>query len=270
MTDTTKNGSGSWAMSCDPREYARMRAEAVNGLQGELTGYDCPKCRNRGYTAYPREDGTFYVVPCDCVKIRHSVREMELSGLKSCISELTFDRFHASHSWQKAAKAGAEQYAADPKGWLLFCGQPGSGKTHLCTAACRQLLLGGRSVRYMSWRDKTAELKTVSLEREARKAIMDDLKKTEILYIDDLFKPIADENGKTFPTKADVGLAFELLNFRYVNRLPTLISTELMPQELVKIDEPTGSRILEMADTHIYAIKRDTNRNYRLRNVKLL
>ena len=53
----------------------------------------------------------------------------------------------------------------------------------------------------------------------------------------------------------------------YINHLTTIISTEKMPQELVEIDEATGSRIIEMAGGNVYAISRNTSRNYRLRNM---
>ena len=67
-----------------------------------------------------------------------------------------------------------------------------------------------------------------------------------------------------------MGLAFEIFNYRYNNRLSTIISTEKTPQELVEIDEATGSRIAEMCGKNIYAIRRDPKRNYRLREVMAL
>ncbi len=49
--------------------------------------------------------------------------------------------------------------------------------------------------------------------------------------------------------------------------LPTIISTEKTPQELVEIDEATGSRIIEVAGGNVYSIGRDQKRNFRLRGV---
>ena len=46
-----------------------------------------------------------------------------------------------------------------------------------------------------------------------------------MLYIDDLFKPTYDDFGKPrSPTAADIKLAFEIINYRYVNQKTTIIS----------------------------------------------
>lgn len=251
----------------DPIAHARMKADTINGTSGNLTGYDCPECKNRGYHVIPREDGSISTRDCECMKIRRCVWEMEKSGLKNIIKEKTFETYADAEPWQKAIKAGAHAYADTLEGWLLFCGQSGSGKTHLCTAVCRHRLLSGDEVRYMPWRDKVAELKAMSLDSERRGEIISGYKTAQILYIDDLYKVGRATDGSSNPTGADVSLAFEIINHRYINHLPTIISTEKTPQELVEIDEATGSRIIEMAGGNVYSISRDQKRNYRLRNV---
>lgn len=267
MRSLSLNLPGRSVPSYDPEAFARMKADTINGAPGDLTGYDCPQCRNRGYIALPKEDGGVAFRECGCMSIRRCVWEMEKSGLKNIIREKTFEAYHAAEPWQRAIKAGAERYAAEPKGWLLFCGQSGSGKTHLCTAVCRQLLLNGNEVRYLPWRDKIAELKAMALDSERRTEILNGFKNARVLYIDDLFKTGRAADGSASPTGADIGLAFEIINYRYINHLPTLISTEKKPQELVEIDEATGSRILELCGENVFSIARDPRRNYRLRQV---
>lgn len=152
--------------------FARMKADTINTTPGNLTGCDCPKCLNRGNVAIPRDDGGISIRDCDCMKVRRCFWEMEKSGLKNIISEKTFEAYTATEPWQQTIKAGAMAYAQNPDGWLLFCGQPGSGKTHLCTAVARHRLLVGDEVRHMSWRDKVAELKALSLDSERRGGII--------------------------------------------------------------------------------------------------
>ena len=267
MDRVNLNPFGLSAQKYDPVEHGRMKADTMNGISGTLTGHDCPKCLNRGTIAYPREDGSIYTRECDCMKIRRCVWEMEKSGLKNVIRELTFEAYTTTDSWQKTLKDGAMSYADKLEGWLLCCGQSGSGKTHLCTAVCRQRLLSGDEVRYMPWRDKIAELKSMSLDSERRSEIIASYKTAVILYIDDLYKVGRAADGTSNPTGADVSLAFEIINHRYINHLPTIISTEKTPQELVEIDEATGSRIIEMAGGNVYSIGRDQKKNYRLRGV---
>ena len=251
----------------DPAASAKMKADTINNTAGELTGHDCPKCLNRGNIAIPGENGGVSFRECDCMRIRRCVWEMEKSGLKNIINEKTFEAYSATESWQEKIKAGAMAYANKLEGWLLFCGQSGSGKTHLCTAICRQCLSAGDEVRYMPWRDKVAELKAMSLDSERRAEIINGYKAAQILYIDDLYKVGKATDGTSNPTGADISLAFEIINHRYINHLPTIISTEKTPQELVEIDEAIGSRIIEMASGNVYAIARDQRRNYRLRGV---
>lgn len=261
------NTYGLSGQSFDPVALAKMKAETINSSPGNLTGYDCPKCNNRGHIALPKEDGGISFQDCDCMRIRRCIWEMEKSGLKNIIREKTFEAYNATEPWQKQLKAGATAYADNPVGWLLFCGQSGSGKTHLCTAVCRHRLLAGDEVRYMPWREKIGEIKAMSLDSERRADILHGFRTAQILYIDDLYKTGRAADGSSNPTGADIGLAFEIINYRYINHLATIISTEKTTQELVEIDEATGSRMIEMAEGHIFSIARDTKRNYRLRGV---
>ena len=261
------NPFGMSVQSFDPLAFAKMKADSINNTPGGLTGYDCPKCRNRGFIALVKEDGGISTQECECMKIRRCVWEMEKSGLKNIIREKTFEAYSTTEPWQKQLKDGASAYAENPAGWLLFCGQSGSGKTHLCTAVCRHRLLTGDEVRYMPWREKISEIKGLSLDSERRAEILNGYKNAQILYIDDLFKVGGSAEGSSNPTVADIGLAFEIVNHRYINHLPTIVSTEKTPQELVEIDEATGSRIIEMAGVNVYSVGRDQKRNYRLRCV---
>jgi chromosomal replication initiation ATPase DnaA len=56
---------------------------------------------------------------------------MKRSGLKNIIKDYTFDKFEDSEPWQQAIKKASMEYAENPEGWFLLCGQSGAGKTHL-------------------------------------------------------------------------------------------------------------------------------------------
>ena len=65
-----------------------------------------------------------------------------------------------------------------------------------------------------------------------------------MLFMYDLFKL---QHVKD-PSAADVGLAFDLIDYRYCNRkLITIISTERTVDEMKSIDEAIGGRIYEMS-----------------------
>ena len=256
--------------SFDPVVFARLKADSYNKVKGNLTGLDCPKCLNRGNIAMAKEDGSLAFTECGCMKARRSFWKMEKSGLKNVIKEMTFERFQADEPWRQNIKAAAMAYADSMTGWLLFCGQVGSGKTHLCTAICRHRLILGDEVRYMPWRDEITRLKASSLDNEDREKLISELKNAQILYIDDLFKNGRAADGSSNPTGADVSIAYEIIDHRYRNHLTTIVSTEKTPQELIEIDEATASRIIERAKGHTIQISRNPGRNYRLRDATVV
>ena len=227
----------------DAMAFAHQQTEWYNNAEGHLDqedGYDCPICRNKGYLRVVTEEGGIpnaWMRPCQCQKVRQSIRQMRRSGLQHIIQDYTFAKFQATEPWQQKLKAAAQAYAQSLEGWFFFGGQSGSGKTHLCTAICRQALHQGRQVRYMLWRDDVSRIKAVANQGEEYNAAIAPYKHAELLYIDDLFK-----TGRSFdsrsprPTTADVNVAFEILNYRYTAKLPTIVSSECVLDDLIQID----------------------------------
>ena len=254
-----------------PEEWERYRADDFNkqpGTLNEADGYNCQQCLNRGYVMKvvqtPRGWWTTEQATCKCMSVRKTIRRMKRSGLKDIIKDYTFDKYETTESWQKTVKDAAFEYAKNPVGWFFLGGQPGIGKTHLCTAICRDFLLAGKEVRYMLWRDEAPRLKSLVNDPEYGPAIKP-YKEAEVLYIDDLFKTGKGDRGeKQRPTGGDINLAFELLNYRYNDpKLLTIISSECTMNDLLDIDEAVGSRVAERAK--VLSMKPDRSKNYRLR-----
>lgn len=235
----------------DMLEYTRRKIESANSIPGKLTGYDCPLCLNRGYIHHMRDNGEEYVRECECMVQRRAQAMLRKSGLVDTIQRYTFDTWQTPEVWQEKAKALAEKYVSEKSGWFLAAGRSGSGKTHLCTAICAELLKANVEVRYVLWRDIAVMAKAAVTDDEEYFRIVDPLKSVPVLYIDDLFKTgnERDRNGNTVqkaPTTGDVNLAFEILNNRYNDtKKLTIISTERSIDDLLDIDEATGSRIYE-------------------------
>lgn len=226
-------------MSLD--EYRQWQCDEENKLHGDLTGYDCPECLNRGYFAAV-DHGYRVIRECRCMAIRRNAKRLENSGLKDMIRRYTFDTWETPDEWQKRAADIAKQFVSERSGWFLCAGHSGSGKTHLCTAICGELMEAGLDVRYMLWRDIAVRAKAMVNDEDGYENLVSPLKRVRVLYIDDLFK-----TGKgQEPTTADVNLAFEILNSRYNDdQKITIISTERTVSELLDIDEAVGSRIYE-------------------------
>jgi DNA replication protein DnaC len=80
------------------------------------------------------------------------------------------------------------------------------------------------------------------------------LKEIEVLFIDDLFK------GRKTATDWQLEQLFEVVNYRYLNHLPILISSERDIDEICGEDEGIGARIYQMSKD----LKGEEGLNYRL------
>ena len=69
--------------------------------------------------------------------------------------------------------------------------------------------------------------------------------------------------GKT--TESDKNIMFEIINYRYINHLPIIVSSEYDINALLNFDEAIGSRIYEMCKDYLVEIEKDLKNNYRLR-----
>ena len=262
------------APAFDQVEWEQKKADDYNASTGdlnELDGYDCPICKNKGSIMmvevldnWPRPR----MRDCKCMAMRYTIARMKRSGLQNIITECTFEKYEELDPWHTSVKKRAMAYAANPSGWFFIGGQSGAGKSHLCTAICRSALLRGERVQYMMWVDDAAKLKGIVNEGDEYVREVDRFKKAPILYIDDLFK-VQNDNGQNRgkPTPADVRLAFEIINFRVVSKMPTIISSEFTLAELVDIDQAVAGRIAEMAESNAISITPDISKNYRLRKV---
>lgn len=262
------------APAFDQVAWEQKKADDYNASTGdlnELDGYDCPACKNKG-TIMTVEVQDNWPRPrmrdCKCMAMRYTIARMKRSGLQNIITECTFDKYEELDPWHKDVKQRAKAYAAAPSGWFFMGGQSGAGKSHLCTAICRTFLLRGEQVQYMMWVDDAAKLKGIVNEGDEYVREVDRFKKSPVLYIDDLFK-VQNDNGQNRgkPTPADVRLAFEIINYRVVSKLPTIISSEFTLGELVDIDQAVAGRIAEMAEFNAINITPDIKKNYRLRKV---
>lgn len=256
----------------DERAFVQFKVDCENKKEGDENtrdGYDCPICKNKGVIWSVAEyRGSYKEVAgdCKCKPIRNSIMRMKRSGLEDVIKEYTFEKFEATEPWQEAIKSQAMEYAKNHEGWFFIGGQSGCGKTHICTAICRSLLLEGNEVYYMKWRDDISKLKAMAMDAEEREKALDKIKNTKVLYIDDLFKNGQNPDGTApRPTSADINLAFEIINHRCCKKdLITIISSEMQMADLIDIDEATGGRICKKAIT--LNIAKNRSRNYRTKN----
>lgn len=195
---------------------------------------------------------------------KYAEKILDMSGISAAFKARTFENFDGKVSGTaEAAKKLCMDYADSfekieltRNNGLALLGNPGSGKTHLTIAIANALLARRIPVLYMQYREVVMQLKRLVLDEEEYNRVLNRYKKTRVLLVDDLFK------GKI--TESDINIVFELLNYRYINAMPTILSSELDASALLSLDEGVGSRIIEMCKGRILEIK-GKQHNYRLR-----
>ncbi len=234
--------------------------------------FKCERCQDRELIEFTDENGNNWWRPCSCVAARKAERMLAKSGLADVIEQQTFNSFEVNTEAQARIKQTAERYLAalsDPqirynprRPWLYIGGNPGSGKTHICTAICGEILKQNIGVKYMQWLEESRRLKA-SVNDDDFEDQVQDYVKASLLYIDDLFKQKYVPDPRF--SEADIKIAFTILNARYLMNKPTIISSEWnLIEQLLPADEGVFSRVYERCKDYTVIISRDPANNYRL------
>ncbi len=246
-------------MDTDKLTDMLARARAGQLRAAPEARYKCPICRDTGFILQTDEGGHEVASRCRCW-----AKELwRLSGILDGNSVKTFANFNTRGIPQLVnARHKAEAYAEGFTGFehdrhnsIMFSGQVGAGKTHLGIAVCQVLIKAGVAVAYMAYRNVVTKLKQSVTDEGAYSRELKRYTDTRVLYIDDLLK------GRF--TETDVNIMYEILNHRYMNHLPVIISTEKTQEDLMDFDEAVGSRIIEMCRGNIITLK-GNELNYRI------
>ena len=226
--------------------------------------YNCSICKDTGYIIIPQEHAQPIMRPCKCREMDKVKKLWKSSGINSENLDKTFKNFEIWNDVSRNMKDTATNYYLrydniknSRRNSILLCGNPGSGKTHIALALANSFLKKKElKVIYMPYRDVITGLKQNILDKEYYKKMLSKYQSCDVLLIDDLYK------GKVNET--DINIMFEIINYRYLNHLPLIVSTEFTVEKLLSFDEAIGSRIYEMSKDFIVEIEGIEN-NYRLR-----
>lgn len=247
----------------------------------EESSYNCLKCKDTGSYLVRKKNGYYvrgveieqdYYVECECSKMLKTNRLIRSSAITEEFQKMSFKNFTSDgvHPIVAEMKSKANQYytAFDDiknlrQNSIMLIGQPGCGKTHLLTAISNYLMhIKQVPVLYFPYKDGMNDIAANNFER--KNEIMERMKSVDVLFIDDLFKPIG---GKVDVKHWQTEIIFEVVNYRYLNNMPLLISSELSLDDMLYIDEALTSRLFEMAEDFTVTVKKDMKINYRLRKV---
>ncbi|MCY8949999.1 ATP-binding protein [Bacillus atrophaeus] len=272
--ETHKTQSTDAAMAAILKKLQERSAQFSAGSGGseEKAEYECAKCKDQlGYIE--NRDGYEIWVRCKCIERRRIRKLMNSSDITAEFEKLQFKNFttEGKPAVVKDTYDTAVEYYKDfdsirstRSNSIALLGQPGSGKTHLLTAISNKLIKSKNiAVQYFPYVEGFNDLKDDfdKLEEKLKR-----MKEVEVLFIDDLFKPL---NGKPRATDWQVEQTYSVINYRYLNHKPILISSELDIEKLVKIDEALGTRIYEMCADYCVIIKGDRMQlNHRLAGLR--
>lgn len=154
----------------------------------------------------------------------------------------------------KEARRLAEEYAAEPRGWLVLCGPSGCGKTHLAAAIANYCLDAGRPALFVIVADFLDHLRRASAagEEPSDKAF-ENACQAPLLILDDLTL-----SGSTPWAKEKL---FQIINFRFNGQLPTVITLRTVAEDLeerfyTRLSDPALSRVCLVADWRTQGMER--------------
>ena len=202
----------------------------------------CPTCKGAGWIRVdvPVGDPNFgRAVMCDCLMAdvqERNLRDLRTKSNLDALSHLTFETFDPSVPGVADALAAAREFARDTRGWLIFYGGFGAGKTHLAAAIAHELVKGRTSVLFQVVPALLNEIRAAFNPSSPVQSheLFDAILRVNVLILDDL-----GEENETPWVREQLYLIF---NHRYNYRLPTVVTTN---RPLDAIDPRIRSRMFD-------------------------
>ena len=215
----------------DPKRRKELLTNIDEGLKASNLDA-CPVCRGSKFV-HPRKDGKVdysNVVPCECVRAeREEARRQNLikfCELPSRGREMTFENFKLSPPLQEAYNACLDLAEGRSTRWITMMSKTGRGKTHLGIAVCNRWLAAGKPAKYANVTLLLDELRAAFSKDgdgsfQARYHIF---LTVPLLMLDDL--------GTENPTPWAQEHLYELIDYRLMHELPTIVTTNLTFPEI--------------------------------------
>jgi DNA replication protein DnaC len=201
---------------------------------------ECPICHGVGFVRQnlPISDPNFgRLVPCTCQANHRDGKQAAITANLNRLVDYankTFDNFSVKgrmglgdeqEKSLNVARSHAEQFSRDLKGWLLFCGGYGCGKTHLAAAIANHAAGLGIPTLFLTVPDLLDTLRaSFNSAEDPYASRFEEIRNVQLLVLDNLWT----QNATSWALEK----LFQLFDHRYVKRLPTVVTTDMDLEEL--------------------------------------
>ena len=213
--------------------------------------YTCPICRDGGWITPRGMDGKpLYdkTIRCEC-RAQADWEKKQAAYLKRCelppaTDDRTFETYKTGNNASlKEALEAAKDVINKKLVFLTLVSDVDHGKTHLAIAICRAWLGKGKSAKYAFVPLLLDELKAGFKQEgdHSYDSTFNFYQKVELLVLDDL--------GAEHKTAWSIEKLETIIDYRYINELPTVITTNCSPDEFTsrirsRIQRAKNSRIV--------------------------
>ena len=222
---------------------SKNTSTGIESVAESLGKPGCPICGGIGFLRLdvpPGHKKFGRLEPCECRsgEIAQNARQRlyEMSNLDR-LSHLTFENFRSSGnpkaefispqevSSLQEAESASEEFANRLQGWLMLEGAYGCGKTHLAAAIANACVHRGIPTLFITVPDLLDSLRFAYGSPETTfEARFEEIRNAELLVMDDF----GTQNATAWAQEK----LFQIINYRYINKLPTVITTNLILDEI--------------------------------------
>ena len=247
--------------------------ENARSLPHLVPDFSCKVCRGARFVRLnlPPDHADFgKAVACRCASEESDEQRFERLQRYSSIGPLARLTFQNLISRGRATSAreqeqyrrcvdDASTFATAPDGWIVLSGASGCGKTHIAAAIVNRLLEHGSPALFVVVPDLLDHLRAAYQPgaEVGYDELFERVRNTPVLVLDDL--------GTQAPTAWAQEKLFQLINHRFNSRLPTVVTTNLLPEQ---IDDRLRTRLTDTSIARVYVL--ETKRVSELRSLDVL